>query len=256
MPPPSEEPAPAKTPARQAPEEPWSAPVAAHGPLVLIVHGRSGGTIPTEWQHLAAELSERRQAPTLLQALTAEAPPTEAPFWRAAAQTGAIRVVPMLLLPGGHVRHDMPKLINEWQALTLRQGSERPILVKRHPFLGAWPSWQTLLASLLQAERRAGSHPLWLHHPLEGPLGQRYIGYLNRRLEVPGLAAPYSADPAMLPAPGDGSVWQPLTLASNRLTESLHQWQGGQRSQLRLLPPLLQQPPVRQYLIETLEALP
>jgi hypothetical protein len=222
-------------------------------PLVLLVHGRQGGAIPAELEALAMDLADRRGAPVLLQALTAEPPEGDGAFWAAARHAAGLTLVPLLLLPGGHVRSDLPAVSAIWRT---RGAAAAGLPLRRLPFLGAWPSWQTLLSSLLQAERRAGSHPLWLHHPLEGPLGQRYIGYLNRRLEVPGLAAPYSADPAMLPAPGDGSVWQPLTLASNRLTESLHHWQEGQRSQLRLLPPLLQQPPVRQYLIETLEALP
>jgi hypothetical protein len=221
-------------------------------PLVLLVHGRHGGAIPAELQALAAELAARRGAPVLLQALTAEPPEGDGTFWAAARRAEGLSLVPLLLLPGGHVRRDLPAIAGTWQT----RGAAAGVPLRRLPFLGAWPRWQTLLTDLLAAEQQVGGEPLWLHHPIEGPLGSRYIQHLGRRLAQPGLATPYSADPASLPTPGVGAVWQPLTLASNRLTDSLDQWQGHHRPLLRLLPPLLQQPPVRQFLIQTLEALP
>jgi len=221
-------------------------------PLVLLVHGRQGGAIPAELQGLAAELADRRGAPVLLQALTTEATQGDGLFWAAARRANGLTLVPLLLLPGGHVRRDLPAIAATWRA----RGAARGVPLRRLPFLGAWPSWQTLLATMLAAEQTVGGQPLWLHHPIEGSLGGRYLDHLSSRLDQPGLATPYSADPASLPAPGDRCVWQPLTLASNRLTDSLDQWQRHHSPLLRLLPPLLQQPPVRQFLIQTLEALP
>jgi len=72
-----------------------------------------------------------------------------------------------------------------------------------------------------------------------------------------GQAAPYTAPPAhlrtQLPAP---AVLLPLTLAANRLSESLlASAQPGGDAAL-VLPPLLEIPAVRQTLIAALEQLP
>jgi hypothetical protein len=85
-------------------------------------------------------------------------------------------------------------------------------------------------------------------------------------LGSPGLATPYTAQLADLVLPGDrpdaGAVaLLPLTLASNRLTDTLEAGQRvtlppGQARAPLPLPPLLQQPAIRQFLLTALEALP
>ena len=231
-------------------------------PLVLLVHGRSGGRIPAELEALARDLAARRGAPVLLQALTAPAPDADAAFWAAARAAGALTLVPLLLLPGGHVRHDLPAIAGRWRGLA---GAAAGVALRRLPFLGAWPAWQRQLAARCAADRQAGFDPLWLHHPLEGPLAARYLDHLARRLAAPGLATPYSAQAWELPLAGSSPVaLLPMTLASNRLSETL---QAAARAAdpspqlpgqppVRLHPPLLQQAPVRQFLIDALEVLP
>ncbi len=234
-------------------------------PLVLVVHGRSGGLIPAELQLWAQELQERRGAPVLLQALTSEAPDPGPGFWAGAHQAGAVGLVPLLLLPGGHVRQDLPAIARAWRA---RLGPDPTLALQRYPFLGAWPAWQQQLASQL-ADRRTFAAIRWLHHPLEGPLAQRYLAHLGAVLGSPGLATPYSANlaelaalvvPAASPGPGPVAVL-PLTLASNRLSDGLQAGQGlarepGQAHPPQPLPPLLQLPAIRQFLLTALEALP
>ena len=145
-------------------------------PLVLVVHGRTGGLIPDALQTLAEALQQRRGAPVLLQALTAPEPEVAPAFWLAAREAGGFSLVPLLLLPGGHVRIDVPALAAIWRAAARAPGAG-PIPLRRFPFLGAWPAWQRLLAAELT--RRAGGLPWhWLHHPLEGPLARRYLDYL------------------------------------------------------------------------------
>lgn len=209
-------------------------------PLLLLVHGRSGGEIPPELRELAAELETRRGAPVRLQALTGEAP-----AWGAALEPRpgvALTLVPLLLLPGGHVRHDLPAIAARWQG---RLGPGRPL--RRLPFLGAWPAWQAVLAELAATAAAGPARPvIWGHHPLEGPLAQRYLRHLER---VSGArcqpvdtgvvaAAPYTQSSAAVE-----SVVLPLALASSRLTE-------------RLGPPLLHHPRPRQVLLDQLVALP
>ena len=254
---------------RRLAQRPLAAPVQGRlqrrlrrSPLVLVVHGRSGGLIPEELRDWARELEQRRGAPVLLQALTRDAPDPSPTFWAGAHRAGAIGLVPLLLLPGGHVRKDLPAIARAWRN---RLGPGPAIALQRYPFIGAWPAWQQLLAAQL-ADRQAFAAIHWLHHPLEGPLAQRYLAHLGTVLGSAGLATPYTADLADLvlpvdrPDPGTVAVL-PLTLASNRLTDTLDAGQRlalppGQARPPQPLPPLLQQPAIRQFLLTALGALP
>lgn len=197
-----------------------------------MVHGRSGGRLPPELEALAAELEQRRGAPVRLQALTAGKPP---PPDGLLGLDRVLILVPLLLLPGGHVRHDLPAIVRHWR------GQAR---LQHRPFLGAWPSWQRALRQELQ---QLGPAPLLLHHPVEGTLAARYLAHLERSCGARCLASPYSFEqladlqlPPAVPA-------LPLALAANRLTDQLAD---------RLGPPLLQRPALRQLLLAQLEALP
>lgn len=232
-------------------------------PLVLVVHGRQGGVIPEELQHLARDLERRRGTPVLLQALTAPAPEPGARFWWLAGRAGGLTVVPLLLLPGGHVRHDLPALTAAWrqraaaQAPAAPNAAGPPVVVRRQPFLGAWPAWQALLAQLCR-DQAAGRSLRWLHHPLSGPLAERFLDHLARVLEAPGLATAYGAAAAALdqalPPAAAPPLLLPLTLAANRLSESLNM--DPLAPSVQVLPPLLSLAAVRQFLLCSLEALP
>lgn len=238
-------------------------------PLLLLAHGRASGTIPAELTHLAAELADRRSAPVLVQVLTAAAPP------RPPSRAGSpLTLVPLLLLPGTHVRLDLPAVAAHWR----RQGP-----VRRLPFLGAWDVWQQALAAELAAlqaldrslrapagegasqdllasvVQRSGPRvspgssgnacrgPVLLHHPLEGPLARRYLTHLGRRCAARCLAAPYSSAENEEPALAIDGPALPLALAANRLTEAL----GGLCG-----PPLLARERCRGALLNALEGLP
>ena len=237
-------------------------------PLVLVVHGRQGGQIPVELRALAAELEQRRGSPVVLQALTAEPPQADQRFWAAARRAGALTLVPLLLLPGGHVRSDLPSIAARWQRRAAAADAPR---LRRRPFLGAWPAWQHTLAGVLAealtAAAAAAPEPAppplarWLHHPLQGSLAARYVAHLEAVLCQSALATPYSAGAAdLLLPPGAPALLLPLTLAANRLSESLHSSLAAGRSPsdppLTLLPPLLEIPPLRQFLLSALEVLP
>ncbi len=214
-------------------------------PLLLVVHGRAGGVIPAELQVLARELEAGRGAPVALEALTACAPP-EAPRGSAAAP---LALVPLFLLPGSHVRRDVPRI-----AERCRRGGP----VRRLPFLGAWPAWQRALAAELAelpatvAAVAAGgpaatAGPWLLHHPLEGPLGAAFLAHLEAVTGARCRATPYSApnpEDAPLPLPGPAL---PLALAANRLTDALPP---------SLARPLLQRSRFRAVVLQALMALP
>lgn len=211
-------------------------------PLLLVVHGRAGGVIPDELQALARELEAGRGAPVGLEALTA-GEPSDAPGGSAAAP---LALVPLFLLPGSHVRRDVPGI-----AERCRRGGP----VRRLPFLGAWPAWQRALAAELAelpAPVEAGGPPAtagpWLlHHPLEGPLGAAFLAHLEAVTGARCRATPYSApNPEDVPLPLPGPAL-PLALAANRLTDALPPSLGR---------PLLQRPRFRAVVLEALMALP
>ena len=222
-------------------------------PLVLVVHGRQGGVIPLALQQLAAELEQRRGVPVLVQALTAATPDGDGSFWLASRRAGALTVVPLLLLPGEHARSDVPAIAAGWHQRA-DGGDAAVVAVRRLPFLGAWPQWQQLLAATW-AELAQGRSLLWLHHPLQGALSDRYLNHLASVLGCPGAAASYSDPCASLAAqPMKPQLLAPLTLAANRLSESLNM--GALAPSAEVLPPLLDLPAVRDFLLANLEALP
>lgn len=217
-------------------------------PLLLLVHGRAGGVVPQELQQLAADLSAQRGSAAILQALTAPAPPVAAVVQAVAAGPCRLTVVPLMLLPGAHVRVDRPAIVTFW-----RRTLGPRVAVRSLPFVGAWSQWQAALREELVELRAAAAaveHPAppWLlHHPLEGRLGARYLQHLQRTTQAVCRSTPYSAQQLAelqltLTAPA-----LPLALAANRLTDSLAAVVG---------PPLLQRPRFRQLLQERLEALP
>jgi len=210
------------------------------GPMLLLVHGRAQGEIPAELRSLAAELRDRRGAPVLLRALTdpqpADLPTLERP----------LRLVPLLLLPGDHVRHDLPRLRRE-----LRPSSG----LRMWPFLGSWPVWQRALASELSRQVAdqplpPASPPLLLHHPIASPLGRRYLHLLAAITGAIPQEAAFSSDRFQASLLGHQGAVLPLALAANRLTEALTPRFGAAAA------PLLSRPALRQVLLEQLEALP
>ena len=209
--------------------------------LVLVVHGRSGGVIPPELQLLALELQERRGAPVDLWALT---DPAALARIEPHPPSMPCTLVPLLLLPGHHVRSDVPAI-----AAALRRRQPLRCL----PFLGAWPLWQQALATATAAlaAESGGTRPVLLHHPVEGNLPRRYLQHLEH-----GCQADCLPPPPVASLPGESSVvlarpLLPLVLAANRLTESLEPRIGSAASA-----PLLQRPWLRRQLLSLLEALP
>ena len=193
----------------------------------LIVHGRSGGVIPESLMSLCESLQKRRSAPVDLEVLTADGSPltTDQTTW----------LVPLLLWPGAHARSDVPMIRSRLRS----QGQNVQLL----PFLGAWDSWWFLVAEALQPF--AASQTVLVHHPLRPGLADRFLDQLAKRLQRPLIS--YDQWPEYRRRYPDA---QPLTLAlsPNRMTESLGEVDGW--------PPLLNQPMIRQGLIELLASLP
>lgn len=223
-------------------------------PLLLLVHGRQGGAIPAVYEELARALEQRRRAPVLIQALTGTAPAIDQRLRQRASVAGAITLVPLLLLPGEHARRDLPAIASSWRQALASEAAAARVALRRRPFLGAWPSWQQLLAQVLPHHAQGRSW-LWLHHPLQGTLAERYLAHLGRILGQPGCPSD-GADAAISALADDERplLLAPLSLAANRFTESLRMERSAPSE--AVLPPLLDLPAVREFLLSQLEALP
>jgi len=214
--------------------------------LLLLVHGRSGGVVPDELLQFAERLAECRHAPVLVHPLTAGLP---AQLEDAAGvpldPARPLTLAPLLLLPGAHVRADLPLIVRQLRAL--RPGAE----LRRLPFVGAWPQWLDALEAERQGQWPAvegfAGAPLLLHHPLEGPLAQRYLSLLAARTGFRCRATPYSAEHLAELRQTLHSPALPMALAANRLTDELANVVGV---------PLLQRPRFRDCLLQVLEGQP
>lgn len=204
--------------------------------LRLVVHGRSGGVISSCWLELADVVAKRRQAPVLLEALTAAEP----------VQTGVMVprsnpehqwLVPLLLLPGSHVRSDLPQIRQR-----LRESGTSTTLL---PFLGAWPHWRDLLGRWLTPSGGASSRLAVVHHPVRPGPADRYLTLLAAQLGCPLVPADQWE---LFEQQNPGCQPRPLALAPNRMSEALRQAGGS--------PALLEVPLVRSGLIDLLAALP
>lgn len=208
-----------------------------------MVHGREAGRIPDAITSFADELSALRQAPVSVQALTA-------PSLAFSQRQEVLWMVPLLLLPGSHVRFDVPGL-----ARRLRGDGHS---LRRLPFLGAWPPLQALLRDLVQKEHLQRRQAVLVHHPLRARLASRHHTTLRRRL----AAALVPADHLHHYTPPHRSSALPLALAANRMSESLqHRLVCSSTNDDavgfdHVLPPLLEHPRCRANLLQLLTTLP
>ena len=195
--------------------------------LHLVVHGRSGGVIPDCLIELAETLARLRSAPVQLDALTAEC--------ELSSMSRAAWLIPLFLLPGSHVRHDIPSIRR-----TLRDRGE---MVTSLPFLGGWPLWWDLVREDLRGQGNPASTAL-LHHPLRPGVANRFLAALSQRLGCPVMAF----DCWMAQCSTDRFRPYPLVLAPNRMTDALEASDDSTT--------LLERPRLHEGLIDLLAALP
>ncbi len=140
--------------------------------LRLIVHGRAGGYVPSCVRSFALQVAQRRGTPVLVEALTATDRHEQSadPIW----------LVPLLLLPGSHVREDVPLIRQRLQ----QQGVNTRLV----PFLGAWPSWWRLLQEWVERQDCRHDSLVLVHHPLRQGVAHRYLSLLQQRLALPMLS--------------------------------------------------------------------
>jgi sirohydrochlorin cobaltochelatase len=86
--------------------------------LILFAHGSRDPTWRAPFDAVVARVRERRPDAAISVAFLERASPTLAEAVDAAVAGGAsaVRIVPMFLGLGGHLRHDMPGLVDEARA--------------------------------------------------------------------------------------------------------------------------------------------
>jgi hypothetical protein len=195
----------------------------------MVVHGRSGGLVPECLSSFIDDLQSQRSAPVQLQALTAE----ECSYLHPPDRP--ILLLPLLLWPGSHARHDVPAIRDRLRI----DGAKVTML----PFLGAWPLWWRLVVASVQRQVKPNS--VLVHHPLREGVADRFLTMLSASFSLPLVS--FDRWPEHQTQHTDARPI-PLALAPNRMTESLHQVDGS--------PPLLEDPLIRQGLLDLLAFLP
>ena len=136
--------------------------------LRLIVHGSSKGKIHPIMNYLVQQVHSIRGSSVELEALT-EVKSKD-------SNSSSVWLVPLFLLPGEHVRNDIPKIYKRLKS----EGIQTTLL----PFIGSWPQWLIILQHLIHLESNTGK-PVLLHHPINRSIGSTYLDYLNKRLKIP-----------------------------------------------------------------------
>ena len=136
--------------------------------LRLIVHGSKGGKIHPILSYLIKQVQHLRGSSVELEILTKKQLQD--------SNSSSIWLIPLLLLPGKHVRNDVPRILDRLR----NQGIKTNFL----PFLGSWPQWLSILEYLIRLESNIG-RPILLHHPLNKEMGSTYLNCISRRLNIP-----------------------------------------------------------------------
>jgi sirohydrochlorin cobaltochelatase len=118
--------------------------------IVLLAHGSRDPEWSTPFERLAHRVRDRRQAVGVTVAYLEIAPPTlgEAVASLVAAGAAEIVVVPLFLAPGGHVRRDLPQMID---AVRARYPG---VTVRVLPTIGEADALLDALAAWIAAESR------------------------------------------------------------------------------------------------------
>ena len=197
--------------------------------LRLVIHGYSGGEVPSCLLSLADELRFRRSSSVELEVLTSNVFPS--------SYQNTSWLVPLLLLPGNHARHDVPAIRRRLNS----EGNKITLL----PFLGAWSSWWKLVKAAINVSLCPSLKPGLVHHPLPPGVSQRFLQALSLRMQLPLVSFDRwnlytKTNPSNFPIP--------LALAPNKMTNQLTNDYN--------ISPLLNHILIRRGLIDILEALP
>ena len=133
----------------------------------LIIHGSKNGFVHPIIDIIINEVQKRRGKLVELEVLTENS--------YQASTSNFIWLVPLFLLPGTHVRKDVPLIRNRLK--------NELINTKLTPYIGSWNSWINILIEFIKEEKKLVT-PVLLHHPLRSKIASDHMQYLGNRLGI------------------------------------------------------------------------
>ena len=133
----------------------------------LIIHGSKNGIVHPIIDIIINEVQKRRGKLVELEVLTENT--------YQASTSNFIWLVPLFLLPGTHVRKDVPLVRNRLK--------NELINTKLTPYIGSWNSWINILIEFIKEEKKSVT-PVLLHHPLRSKIASDHMQYLGNRLGI------------------------------------------------------------------------
>lgn len=195
----------------------------------FVVHGSAGGVIHPIILRFVEEVRLLRQTKVQVEALTATHP--------LKSTSNFVLIIPLLLLPGMHVCHDIPVI----QRRLNNQGTKTILL----PFIGSWSIWIYLLEQFAFINSRSSPTAL-VHHPIRNLRGRLYLSFLKKRLQIPIIS--WNNWQGFDSASKKQYSSIPLALAPNRNTKSFCRQDS--------ISSLLEFEPLRLHLINFFRLLP
>ena len=139
--------------------------------LRLIIHGSKNGTVNPKIIKLLKELKKLRNSKIELEILTNNNSQK--------TNSKSVYLVPLFLLPGKHIRYDIPSICKRLR--------DQGIKVKLFPYIGSWQPIIRAVQNILDSEINI-KPSLILHHPLTDSIGFDYLNNLQKKLKTPLLS--------------------------------------------------------------------
>ena len=169
----------------------------------LIIHGSKKGFVHPIMNIIVDEVQKRRGKLVELEVLTENS--------YQASRSKFIWLVPLFLLPGTHVRIDVPLIRNRLK--------KELINTKLTPYIGSWNKWINILIQMIKVEKKS-VNPVLLHHPLRSKIASEHMQYLGNRLGV--KTASWTEWDKFLEKPSMNYSPIPYTLLPTEKTKSLN----------------------------------
>ena len=141
-----------------------------HHHLHLLVHGSKGGEIHSSLISTLDQLKRYKNRSVSIEALTQEVPP------QVEVGKKSMLLVPLFLLPGTHVRSDVPKILKRFQD----DGKN----IKLFPFLGSFRPWLSLIGNWIN-NHSPFDKPALIHHPVSSDTSSVFLKSLENVLDTP-----------------------------------------------------------------------
>ena len=169
----------------------------------LIIHGSKNGFVHPIMDIIINQVQKRRGKLVELEVLTENSYQT--------SSSKFIWLVPLFLLPGNHVRIDVPLIRNRLKNELINS--------KLTPYIGSWNNWIHILVEMIKVEKKSVT-PVLLHHPLRSKIASDHMLFLGNRLGI--QTASWTEWDKFLEKPSMNYSPIPYTLLPTEKTKSLN----------------------------------